>query len=90
LNFITASTLSHNVSDEWGDDDDMFRTAALLITPLVTLGLVYWFGFLALIGCIALVFCVIWFSSGSKNVMAGRPENVDTQIAGPTTFMAGL
>jgi hypothetical protein len=82
--------LSRNVSDESRDDGAMLRTAALLITPLVTLALVYWLGFLALIGCVALVFCVIWFSSASKNVMAGRPEDVDTQIAGPTTFMAGL
>ncbi|MDB5829079.1 MAG: hypothetical protein JWQ73_3299 [Variovorax sp.] len=68
----------------------MLRTAVLLITPLVTLALVYWLGFLALIGCVALVFCVIYFSSASKNVMAGRPENVDTQIGGPSTFPAGL
>ncbi len=65
----------------------MVRSLALLLTPLVTLGLVYAFGIGALLTCFVLAFLTLMLSTGKFEHDAAKERRRDF---GHTTVPAGL
>jgi hypothetical protein len=59
----------------------MIRSIALLLAPLVTVGLIYWFGWWALLACVVLVACTFVFS-----MRKGTDEDLTRSGAGHTSF----
>ncbi|MEJ8826865.1 hypothetical protein WKW80_33505 [Variovorax humicola] len=59
----------------------MLRTIALLLAPLVTVGLIYWFGWWALLVSVTLVACTFVFS-----MRQGTIEDLTQSGAGHTSF----
>ncbi|MDB5827513.1 MAG: hypothetical protein JWQ73_1733 [Variovorax sp.] len=70
------------------DDSSMYRRIALLLSPLVMAGLVYSFGFMAVVVCLALVFATLLFSTGDNNQPVAFDRSVD--LGCPTTLMGGF
>jgi hypothetical protein len=59
----------------------MLRTIALLLAPLITVGLIYWLGWWALLGCLGLVACTFVFS-----MRRGTDDDLAKSGAGHTSF----
>ncbi|MET0542104.1 MAG: hypothetical protein ABWZ88_10145 [Variovorax sp.] len=71
----------------------MFRAITLLSTPLVTAGLVYWLGWMAIAGCVALVFGALLFSTNAGSEQRRRVRSEDSEFSyfgPPTTRIANL
>ncbi|WP_213958200.1 MULTISPECIES: hypothetical protein [unclassified Variovorax] len=69
----------------------MLRTFALLLAPLLTVGLIYSFGWWTLLVTVTLVACTFVFSmrKGTDEDLA-RSGAGQTSFGTPTTFMAQL
>lgn len=69
----------------------MLRSFIFLLSPLITGGLVYWGGWMALAACVALVFCTLLFSSGTRQPdVTQSTDDTQSSFGPPTTSMAGL
>lgn len=87
-NFVKFGTLFRRASLH---DVSMLRAFIFLLSPVVTAGLIYWFGWMALAGCLALVLCTLLFSSGTRRPNFSQTEDDTLSSYGtPTTFRAGL
>ncbi|MDB5828095.1 MAG: hypothetical protein JWQ73_2315 [Variovorax sp.] len=64
----------------------MYRRIALLLSPVVMASLVYSFGLMAIVACMALIFATLLFSTGDNNEPASNNGSADYA----TTLMGGF
>ncbi|MDM0037627.1 hypothetical protein QTH89_14470 [Variovorax sp. J22G21] len=62
----------------------MYKRLALLLSPLITVGLVYVFGIAAVMVCFALALGTLIFSTGESNDPMAREREQDSSFAGTT------
>ena len=69
----------------------MLRAFIFLLSPIVTAALIYWFGWMALVGLFGLVLCTVLFSSGTRRPNFSQTEDDTLSSYGaPSTFRPGL
>jgi hypothetical protein len=62
----------------------MYRSLALLLSPLITVGLVYVFGIAAVIVCFVLALGTLIYSTGESNGQTAREREQGPSFAGTT------
>ena len=72
-------------------DVPMLRAFIFLLSPIVTAALIYWFGWMAVVGLFGLVLCTLLFSSGTRRPNFSQMEDDTLSSYGaPSTFRPGL